>query len=461
MEISEAGFAYSATTQVLFQFESASKIVRNNNNAPAATTAKETKVNGGFGDLAPWGDSNTYPQDIKEIILKNNTLSWCFRQITLSTYSSGLRVRKKQIDPVTKAETLVDWQFPEWEEFKRRNRKLNVHQMQKFRDLQRFGLSPVEFINEGDKIVGIKAHKTVQFRRSVQNDDGISDTAYLNAEWEKGKKFDSENTVPMSIVPDDFDAVDLYKLSRDETKNDIFVIQVASDETYYPIMDWTSILKSGWLEISNNEPRLVQAIIENKAIINYIIKIKDWYWGAKYGQKAWKLFTPAEKKQKRQETIEEFNKMVANIQNAGKTMIMDVLTQLNKDIENDIKGKNNNFKDFQDAWELVTVPQNDFSGSLKTDADTARKETMLAVGLDVSSFGSVPEQNHQGGSGKSQSMNILLIVSEFMRQLSVMDFEFIRDFNGWDPTMVFTFELPQMQTLANVPPAQRDLQLKN
>jgi len=461
MELLQGGsFAIGHHSNILFQFESATKSIDARNAKAAAASPTTTNNTTSFGNIAPWGDSNLFPQDVKDIILKNNTLSWCFRQITLSTYASGLRVRKKVVDPVTKVETIEDATFPEWEEFKRRNRKLNVYQMQKFRDLQRFGLSPVEFINEGDKIVGIKAHKAVQFRRSLMNDDGISDTAFLNAEWEKGKKEESENTIVMNIVPDDFDAVDLYRLNRDPEKNDIYVIQVPSDETYYPIMDWTSIIKSGWLEISNNEPLLVQAIIQNKAIINYVIKIKDWYWAAKYGKDAWAKYSLEQKRSKRQETIEEFNTHISSLKNAGKTILMDVVTQLNEDIKANVQGKQKNLKDFQDAWELIVVPQNDFAGSLKVDADTARKETMLAVGLDVSSFGSVPEQNHQGGSGKSQSMNILMIVSEFMRQLSVMDLEFIRDFNGWDPSMIFSYELPQMQTTANIPPDKRDFQAK-
>ncbi len=454
---------YNANKKIIFQFESAipaPKTAAYSSKDTGSSSPKEKDLYSSFslGELAPWGASNSYPQEIKEIILKNNTLSWCFRQLVSSIFSSGIAVKKKLIDPVSKEVKLVDSDFPEWNEFIRRNRKINSHQFQKLRDLQRFGVSPVEFIHENGKIVGIKAHKATHFRRSLQNEYGVSENAYLNAQWHKGAKVEDNETIKMKIVPDDFDAVDLYKLENPEGNNSIYVIQVPSDETYYPVMDWTSIVNSGWLEISNNEPRLVKAIIENKAIVNYVIKIKDWYWSAKYPE--WNTWKVEKKKEKRKETLDEFNKMIAGIDQAGKTMLMDVITQLNEDIKAAVKGKTLNYKDTQDAWELTTVPNNDFSGSLKTDADTARKETMLAIGVDVSSFGSVPEQNHQGGSGKSQSMNILIIVTEFMRQLSIQDFEFIRDYNEWDPNMIFTYTTPVMQTLANVTPSQRDLQIQ-
>ena len=451
--------AYSSGSNHYFKFESATKT----SNTAQATSPQEIATSRSFGDMAPWGDANTYPQDIIEIIRKNGTLSWTTRQLVASIYASGPRVKKRVKDPVTNKVTVVDTidgDFPQWDAFRLRNPKFYLHQYQKIRDLKRFWLSPVEFIFEGDEIVGLKAHKASHFRRSLQDDNGLSEFGYLNAQWDKGKKVDDPTTSILTIVQNDFDAVDTFRLIHTPDENAMFVITGPCDEELYPIPEWTSILESGWLEISNAEPKLVMALIENQAIINYIIKIKDWYWGAKYTQKAWNKFTAEEKRSKKTETVNSFNEMVGSMKNAGKMVLQDVITQLNLDLESNIQGKPANFKDFQDAWELIVVPQNTFSGSLKEPADTARKEIMMAQGLDVSSFGSVPEQNTQGGSGKSQSMNILQIVTEFIRQLSVLDLEFIKQYNNWDPSMVFTYELPVMQTTANIPVNQRDLKAK-
>ena len=459
LHISE-NYAYLDSSSVLFKFESATKKAFVGGTNPEVVIESKS-----FGELAAWGDSNTYPQDIIEIIRKNNTLSWTTRQITKSVYASGLRTKKRVItktdngDGTTKdVVTLEDAVFPEWEEFLRRNPRINTHQLQKLRDIHRFGLTPVELIFEGDKIVGIKAHKAAHFRYEIPNEDGISEYAHFNAQWEKGKKIDDETTFSLPLVYTDFDAVDNFKLVHVPDENAVYVSKTACDEELYPIPEWTSILESGWLEISNNEPKLIMAIIQNQAVINYIIKIKDWYWSAKYPK--WKSYTADEKKTKRKETLDEFNKMISGMEKAGKTMIADVITQLNLDLESELKGKTANFKDFQEAWELVTVPQNTLTGTLKEPADSARKEIMLAQGLDVSSFGSVPDQNTQGGSGKSQSMNILMIVTEYMRQLSVEDLNFIKQYNGWDESMVFTYELPVMQTTANMTASQRDFQIK-
>ncbi|PWK27174.1 hypothetical protein LV89_01989 [Arcicella aurantiaca] len=445
-------YAYVHNTHTLFQFESATKIVTASN----PEFIQEAKS---FGELAPWGDSNTFPQDALEMMKKNNTLSWTSRQIVNSIYASGLRVKKKVLDPLTNAFILQDFEFPEWNAFLLRNTKLHSYQMQKLRDLRTFLLSPTQFLFENGKIVGLKTHQTQRFRYNLQNESGVKEYGYLNAQWEKGKKIEDETTLTFSLIEPDFDAINNLKLLYKEGEKYLYIIKGACEEEYYPSTEWQTILESGWLEISNNEPRFIMAVIQNQAIVNYIIKIKDWYWRAKYG-KDWDSWKADKRKQKREETIKEFSDMVGGSLNAGKTMIADVITQLNLDLQSEVKGKTSNFKDFQEAWELVTQPQNTITGSLKEPADTARKEIMLAQGLDVSSFGSVPDQNTQGGSGKSQSMNILMITSEYLRQLSVEDLNFIRDFNGWDSSMTFTYELPVMQTLANVPPAQRDLQIK-
>ena len=446
-------YAYIKNTHTLFQFESATKGI------VAASNPEVTQDAKSFGELAPWGDTNTFPQDALEIMKKNNTLSWTSRQMVNSMYASGLRVKKKVLDPITNSYVFHDFEFPEWNTFVQRNTKLHSYQMQKLRDLRTFLLSPTEFIFENGKIVGLKIHQTQRFRYNLQNDSGIKELGYLNAQWEKGKKIDDETTMDFRLIEPDFDAINNLRLLYQDGEKYLYIIKGACDEEYYPHAEWQSIIESGWLEISNNEPRFIMAVIQNQAIVNYIIKIKDWYWTAKYG-KDWLAWDAKKKKQKREETIKEFSDMVGGSLNAGKTMIADVITQLNLDLMSEIKGKSANFKDFQEAWELITVPQNTITGSLKEPADTARKEIMLAQGLDVSSFGSVPEQNHQGGSGKSQSMNILMITSEYLRQLSVEDLNFIRDYNGWDTSMTFTYELPVMQTLANVPPDQRDMQIK-
>uniref|UniRef100_UPI0037521908 hypothetical protein n=1 Tax=Emticicia sp. TaxID=1930953 RepID=UPI0037521908 len=64
----------------------------------------------------------------------------------------------------------------------------------------------------------------------------------------------------------------------------------------------------------------------------------------------------------------------------------------------------------------------------------------------------------KGGSDKQQGYNISLIADQYLRQLVLQPYNFIKDFNGWSENMVIDFELPVMQTMANVPPDKRNIQ---
>lgn len=447
----KAGMIYSAHRGVLFKFESSSDLF-------TTTTRDKKELLSSLEGIAPWGNSNNYPDQTKAIIESNNTLSWCFERLFQACYASGI-VTKRKITNDAGEEILINQQYSEFKEFLKRNRQFKTYTYQKFRDLLRFGISPVEFlVDSSKKIVGFKAHVSKDFRKSLQNERGVIETGFLCSAWNEVRSKTDELITPLPIIENDFDAVEKFKILAQEG-NYLYLIQAPSDEKYYPKMPWTTIIKSGWLDISNGEPKFIKALIQNKATINYIIKIKDWYWGAKYGEEAWGAFTPKKKMELRKKEIDEFNEMVTGLEQSGKSMIIDVWTELNSQLEDKLKGTTKfNFSSMQDAWEITKVPQNDFSGSLKEDANTARIEIMLATGIDPSTFGSVPQQNHQGGSGKTQSMNVLLVISEFIRQLVVQDLEFIRDFNGWPEDMVFSFELPIMQTLAAMPVSQRTLQ---
>jgi len=439
-------FAYLPSHRIAFRFTTATDVFKVEK--PTSLTIAQA-MGAGTSEIAPWGTDNLYPQAVVKIIKENNTLSNGFSKRFRAVFANNI-VTKKWTKDADGNDILVRARFPEFETFQRNNGYGKSYTYQAIRDLLRFYCAFPEFVLSGDKaeIVAIKAQKAVNCRWALQDTDGYIKQCFINAQWDL-KKSDDETTKVLDVIYEEFAAVELFKerVASLDASNFIYPVQLPADENYYPWAEWMSIITSDWLDVNNNEPKFVKFLVENKATVNYIIKIKDWYWAARYPD--WSTIDTTEKTARKRKLIQEFNDMMTGIEKSGKTMIIDVLTGLTGAIKD--------FTKQSEAWEITTVPQNNFDGSLKEDSNTARMEIMFAIDLDPSTFGSTPQQNRQGGSDKQQSYNIGLTMDELFRQYIVGPYYFIRDYNGWSPDMEFDFELPVMQTLANMKPEDRQI----
>lgn len=397
--------------------------------------------------VAYWGSNNLYPQEVLEIIKSNLTLSAGFNKRCNAIFANGIITKKDKEQ--------VDYQ--PYIDFVNNHVHWDRDIMQRIRDLVRWGWCTQEMIFSDDfyEVLATKTHKTKNCRKSLQNPRTLfRESVFVNLQWDMKRVEDKEYVNEIPYIYEEFNVVNLLK-KRINKQNYIYITELASDEENYPQMPWTSIIESGWLDINNNEPKFIKFLIQNKATLNYAIKIKDWYWTELY--KDWKEIGAAEKKKRKKLELDGFNRMMTGVEATGRSIIIDVKTAYLSSRLNEKQVGIQNLKDFQEAWEIVPIPVNQFDGSLKEDSNTARMETMFAIDLDPSTFGSTPQQNRQGGSDKQQSYNIALTTDEYVRRQVIHHLKFIRDYNGWDKNIEFDFDLPVMQNQASMSAKDRNI----
>jgi hypothetical protein len=101
---------------------------------------------------------------------------------------------------------------------------------------------------------------------------------------------------------------------------------------------------------------------------------------AKYGVEIWKSKTPAEKTAIRKKEITDFNSMVAGAQNAGKTLLVDVKTDVMRNATKDGNTLGNpDLNKKMPGWTITTVDMPKMDSTLTESANIARKELFWSL----------------------------------------------------------------------------------
>lgn len=451
-----ADIIYSTATGGLFVMSDvasmkASSII--DKKQPSGTTTQDTPAVAS-GEFAKWGDNNLKPQDIKALIHSSFVLKSGFSKRYRQAFSNGIITKEWQT--VDGRDVLVRKRFPEFEEFQRRNNYGQNYTMQAIRDLLRFEIAFPEFITSvgNEKILGLQAKKATHCRFSLQNENGIIEKCYINADWARNRDLtDTTKVKTLDVAQQDYWAMERIKSGK--ATNYIYPIKTASDESYYPDQDWLSEDVYDLVDISKSWAKFVKHLMNNAAIINYVVFIKDWYWEARFGADAWGKYTPAEKAAKRKLEIDGINKNITGIEKVGKMLLVDVKTKVSNAIKNMGGG---DLKETSNAWEIKVLDQPKTDQTFLEAFNSANRSLQHTIQLDSSSYGSLSGEGDKGGSDKQQGYNISLIADQYLRQLVLQPYNFIKDYNGWNPNMEIDFELPVMQTMANVPPDERNIQ---
>jgi hypothetical protein len=412
----------------------------------SSVTTVKIDVKDKQGVIASWGKNNDAPQKIIEQVKKNGSASSALRFLRKAHYGNGLVLLRHEVDEQGKKEPKVVslTEVPEIHEFFRKSQMDRVWK-ETITDLEWFSLGFPEYIlsNNYATINRVKRHKTAWCRFELMNEQsGLVEHVYISEKFGKGSVDVTSHFVEKVPLIDSYwsaDEVREYCKLNKITKFIRPVFYPLLDEAYYPESEWHAILKSGWLDVANSVPELKKALFNNQMTIKFIIEVDERYFEYIYKDE-WLKYKAEDRKRIRQELVDEINTGLTGNDKAGKS-IQSMLY-----VGNDGKQYS--------AVKITAIDDKLKDGSYLPEAEAANSEVLFALGVDPSLIGAgIPGGKLGAGSGsdKREAFTILSALYKTNRETTLEIFDFIQDYNGWDPTIKASFENTILETLDKNP----------
>jgi hypothetical protein len=364
-----------------------------------------------------WGDSNTFPQDVLADLELNSIAMRALEKRANVHFGRGISIYR-----------MIDGERVEVEsepvnEFFNLNR-VNLQWIDLIKSLEIFANGWVEFImnKAGTKINRVFIKDPCYCRWEMMNEStGRIENMYYSARWP------TPSDEYFSKIP----TFNPYKHAKGQPyKDKKFVYPVfykSFNKSYYHMAVWHGIRKGGWLDIANKVPKLKLAIMKNQMIIKYHVQIPD-----KYFEKRWPADRYDEKTReaKKQDKINELNAFLSDVENSGKSLVTFTF-----------------FDEWQKehpGWKITTIDNKLKDDAYLPDSQAANSEFLFSSGVDPSIVGSsgVPGgKMASSGSGSDKREAFWMLNAEMgpYRSVSLEPLYFLRDFNGWDPSIRFDY----------------------
>ena len=206
---------------------------------------------------------------------------------------------------------------------------------------------------------------------------------------------------------------------------------------YYPVPAWYSVFSGdvytyASLLISDRKKRR-----DNANVIGRILYVSDEYVQRMYIQRH--LDTPEQRREFfNKEIVEPINKFLKNRDNMGEPM----LAYTFKDADGKV------YK----SWEIVEVVDNDKSTAEANKEELAEISSIIlfAWGVDSQLIGNTPgTTTRSGGTDLRERYLLKQVQSATMQSLILRTLDVVRQYNQWDPHMVFEIQREVLTTLDN------------
>lgn len=406
-------------------------------------TAVKVEVKEKVGDVASWGKNNDYPQQVIKEVKKNGAASSSLRFLHKAHYGNGLVLVKDEVNDLgKKAPRMVPLsEVPEIDAFFRKS-QMNRFWKETIVDLEWFSIAFPEYILSDNfaTINRVKRQKTAWSRFEMMNQEsGLIEHVYISEKF--GKVSADLNSQYVEKIPliDSYWSPAEVKLycQRNNIKKFIRpVFYPLLDEAYYPESPWHSILKSGWLDVANSVPALKKALFNNQMTIKFLIEVDEQYYKNIYDTE-WLKMKPEARKQIRQDLVDSINSGLVGNDNSGKAIQA-------------MKWTDTNGKEIS-AIKITAIDDKLKDGIYLPEASAANSEILVAIGVDATLIGGagIPGGALGAGSGsdKREAFLILSALYKTNRETTLEIFEFIQEYNGWDPTIKPAFENTILTTL--------------
>ena len=415
---------------------------KNKNEATVTSVSLTTEHEN--GKIAAWGANNDFPQQFLKKIKPAGALRSGLRTNRKAHYGSGFVLAEETFESGKREVTQKSIrQYPDIHEFFIRNQMKRFHK-EIITDLEYFALAVPEYIlsNDFKKINRVKRQKTADFRYEIMNEStGLIENGYLSTKWAEGVDAASKFVSKVHLIDSYWSAEEVREYCKKKKIRNFIrpVFYPLINESYYPDPELHSIDSSGWLDIINSIPKFKKAFLEEKANINYHIEVYEEYFQKKY-KEDWEGFTPEKRKQIQKEFVEDLDAALRGAEKGGASLM--------SIIYKDDTGTP------QPGLKISDVAQKNTDGKYLDDTSAGTQAALTAAGVDPSIIGAgIPGGNLGAGSGsdKRESWLILSAMKHTDRETTLEPFEFIQQYNGWDPNLIGAFENTVLTTLDKNP----------
>lgn len=394
------------------------------------TTPVERNI--GSSEVAYWGDDNLFPQTVVEECSKNTIIPTTLGKMAALLYGAGLMYGTVDSFDADGNGIFTRIQDPKIDRFFKLS-NIKRYLRESISDFYWFfNVFPELILTKNRKeIVSIGVQEATYSRWGRQNENnGLIDTCYINANWGRGGNAD--NSTKVAVIDPYYDPVAATR-EGSEYKYIYPVSFPTPGKTYYQLAHWNSLRESGWLDVAKSIPAFKKALFKNQISIKYHIVIDREWWNWKY-----KDFETLEQKDRiviMKAELEAFEKTMAGDENAGKTIMSTSFT--------DPDGK------VRPGWTITPIDNKIASGVYIEDSQEASSHLLYALGVDPTLIGQSPGKGMGAGSGsdKRVAFNVYSSLCEMHRDLILEPLYFIRDFNGWGDNIEFRFRYPIITTL--------------
>ncbi|MGV4536509.1 hypothetical protein [Ornithobacterium rhinotracheale] len=400
-------------------------------------------------DISPWGDDNLYPQEFLRKFEKTDAAIGGVEVLTTAHYGNGFKLYQE-----VETEKGVDTRersvnaFPEIKDFFKRT-KWNLFMAGLITDYEIFRLAFPEFLlsPDGNKIISVKRHQAAWCRFGAPDKKKFFvDKVFINSNWEE---YNEAMNVKVPMIPEVGASVEEIKQYAKEKKLTRFIIPVSTlktSEKLYPRVGWHSAFNNGWTETVLSVPEFKKYMFANQLHFKYVVYISDEFMTRKYGRQAWDDMSTEEKEKKRDEVVNTIDEHMSGNEAAGRSLISPYFKDMNGNLMHGI--------------EIVPIDDKIKDGNFLPDAAAGNSQILFAMGVDPSLIGAgIPGGKNLSGSGsdKREAYTILCSKMPFKRMHLLEVFNFIRDFNGWDETLIGNFPNLNLTTLDKNPSGQTEV----
>lgn len=414
---------------------------------PAHTQAKLLKSNGD-SDVCNWGDDNLYPINFENKLTKSGTAIGGLEVLYTAHFGTGFSLYKETEQGAASDYVAIPFsQYPEIYQFFRKV-KVDLFYKDVIKDYEKYSWAITEYLlsPNSDKVISIKRHPTAWCRFQVPNEStGVIENIIVNSDWDNRKK---ENDIIIPCFSQMYSVEELKEECKKKkiTKFVIASIDTLSIEKVYPSVGWHSSFKNGWMDVVLAIPEFKKYMFENQLNFKYLIHIADDYFAHRYGQESWKEFTPQEQEQKREELVNSIDNKLSGNESAGRSLISPFFRDRQSNSNEPIKGV-----------QIEAIKQDQSNGDFLLDASAGNSEILFPMGVDPCLLGAgIPGGKNLSGSGsdKREAYTILCSRLPAKHAVTLEIFLTIRDWNGWDQTLIGKFPNVQLTTLDKNPTGQ-------